>query len=153
MWRIQSSREERQECKMCCERTSQCCGDSDEGVTVLVKEDRMKKDKEVAYRGSDIGAESWRRRRILTDGEGVERYSRGREQNEQRYSKHEAMTGRWQEHSGTEGNGRRPDQTCGSGNIWRDLKGQRVLILSNRELSKVGSGIIGSTLEEWLGVT
>ena len=31
----------------------------------------------------------------MTDGEGVERYSRGREQNEQRYSKHEAMTGRW----------------------------------------------------------
>ena len=43
---------------MCCERMSQCCGDSDGGVTVLVKEDRMKKDKEVAYRGSDIGAES-----------------------------------------------------------------------------------------------
>lgn len=63
----------------------------------------------------------------MTDGEGVERYSRGREQNEQRYSKREAMTGRWQEHSGMEGNGRRPDQTCGSGNIWRDLKGQRVL--------------------------
>ena len=63
----------------------------------------------------------------MTDGEGVERYSRGREQNEQRYSKHEATTGRWQEHSGMEGNGRRPDQTCGSSNIWRDLKGQRVL--------------------------
>ena len=50
---------------MWCERTSQCYGDSDEGVTIH----RMKKDKEVAYRGGDIGAGSWRRGRILTDGE------------------------------------------------------------------------------------
>lgn len=49
----QSSKEERQECKMCCDRRSKCYGDSEEGVTVLGKEDRMKKDKEVAYRGSD----------------------------------------------------------------------------------------------------
>ena len=38
---------------MWCERTSQCYGDSDEGVTIH----RMKKDKEVAYRGGDIGEE------------------------------------------------------------------------------------------------
>lgn len=49
----QSSKEERQECKMCCDRRSKCYGDSEEGVTVLGKEDRMKKVKEVAYRGSD----------------------------------------------------------------------------------------------------
>ena len=113
----------------------------------------MKKDKEVAYRGSDMEAGSWRRGRIFADGEGW----KGIPGVGNRMSKDTTSMEPWhgggrsiQAWKGMAGGQTRHVEQATFGEICEAKEYWH--FSSNRELSKAGSGIIASTLGEWLGV-